>query len=137
MRFLAFGASCAILAGAVQAGDLLYEPVSPSFGGNPLNGNFLLQSADIQNLHDESNEFDRLFQEPSLADEFADAIRNTMVSISAGELLDAVVNREDATGTIYLDGATVGYETRGDRVVVTINDGVTTNVLDLPIPVIP
>lgn len=33
----------------VQASDLVYQPVSPTFGGNPLNGNFLLNQAQIQN----------------------------------------------------------------------------------------
>lgn len=121
----------------LSAGDLTYRPVNPAFGGNPLNSTFLYQGAEIQNQFlDDGDDFGSLFDEPSLADEFADAIRDTLVSISAGELLDAVVQREDPTGTIFLDGAVATYRTTGDRVVVTIDDGVTTNTLDLPIPVI-
>lgn len=118
------------------ADDLTYQPLSPSFGGSPLNSSFLLQTAEIQNQFIDDGQFDDLFAEPSLADEFSNALRSTLVSITTGELLDAVVSREDPTGTISLDGATVSYETIGDRVIVTVSDGVTTNTLDLPVPVV-
>lgn len=42
-----------LLAGAIeisaQATDLVYTPVNPSFGGNPLNGSVLLNAAQAQN----------------------------------------------------------------------------------------
>ena len=31
--------------------ELIYQPVNPSFGGNPLNGSFLLGKANAQNKH--------------------------------------------------------------------------------------
>ena len=34
---------------AVHAGELVYTPVNPSFGGSPLNGSVLLNSAQAQN----------------------------------------------------------------------------------------
>lgn len=34
-----------LLAGSATAGQLIYTPVNPSFGGNPLNGSYLLQQA--------------------------------------------------------------------------------------------
>ena len=49
--YLALLASAAILSvapGAALAGQLLYTPVNPSFGGNPLNGPNLLNSAQAQ-----------------------------------------------------------------------------------------
>jgi curli production assembly/transport component CsgF len=124
------------VASGALADELTYQPLSPSFGGSPLNGSFLLQTAEIQNQFIDDGQFDDLFAEPTLADEFTDALRSTLVSISTGELLDAVVSREDPTGTIELDGATVSYETIGDRVIITVSDGVTTNTLDIPLPVV-
>ncbi|WP_085712080.1 MULTISPECIES: curli assembly protein CsgF [unclassified Pseudomonas] len=43
------------LAGAatVQATELVYTPVNPSFGGNPLNGTWLLNNAQAQNDFDD------------------------------------------------------------------------------------
>lgn len=40
-----------ICTGPCWATQLVYEPVNPSFGGNPLNGNFLLGQAESQNKH--------------------------------------------------------------------------------------
>lgn len=42
---LAAAAVIPLLAGSAVAGQLVYTPVNPSFGGNPLNGSFLLQKA--------------------------------------------------------------------------------------------
>lgn len=41
----------ALLAGAAQATEIVYQPVNPSFGGNPLNGPHLLNMANIQNRY--------------------------------------------------------------------------------------
>lgn len=41
-------AAWSLLSGSAFAGQLLYTPVNPSFGGNPLNGPNLLQSAQAQ-----------------------------------------------------------------------------------------
>lgn len=125
------------VAGPASAGDLVYQPINPSFGGNPLNSSHLYQGAEIQNQYlDEGSRFDDLFEEPSLADEFAEAIRNGMISIAAGELIDSIVLQENPTGTMELDGAMVSWVTEGDRVVITVNDGVSSQTLDIPVPVI-
>ena len=39
--------------GLVQATELVYTPVNPSFGGNPLNGTWLLNNAQAQNNYDD------------------------------------------------------------------------------------
>ncbi|WP_040440093.1 curli assembly protein CsgF [Algicola sagamiensis] len=40
-----------LFAGSTYASQLVYKPINPSFGGNPLNGTFLLNSAQSQNSH--------------------------------------------------------------------------------------
>lgn len=45
---LAVAATCSLMSAPVMAGQLQYTPVNPSFGGNPLNGSNLLQSAQAQ-----------------------------------------------------------------------------------------
>jgi curli production assembly/transport component CsgF len=42
-----FAAACALTT-AASATEQVYHPVSPTFGGNPLNGNFLLSAAQAQ-----------------------------------------------------------------------------------------
>jgi len=48
MKMLAL-ASLALSATSVMASALVYQPVNPSFGGNPLNGSILLNEAQAQN----------------------------------------------------------------------------------------
>jgi curli production assembly/transport component CsgF len=52
MRFFGFMFACLIgVASFVTSGlatEQIYRPVSPTFGGNPLNGNFLLSTAQAQ-----------------------------------------------------------------------------------------
>jgi curli production assembly/transport component CsgF len=52
MRISGFFITCLIgissLATSALATEQIYRPVSPTFGGNPLNGNFLLSTAQAQ-----------------------------------------------------------------------------------------
>ncbi|KHL69934.1 MULTISPECIES: curli assembly protein CsgF [Pseudomonas] len=50
-RFAALGLACSGLLASVQASELVYTPINPSFGGNPLNGGWLLGNAQAQNDH--------------------------------------------------------------------------------------
>ena len=36
-------------AGGIKASELVYQPINPSFGGNPLNSNWMIYQADSQN----------------------------------------------------------------------------------------
>jgi curli production assembly/transport component CsgF len=52
MRRIGFAAACVLaavsLATSACATEQVYHPVSPAFGGNPLNGSFLLSTAQGQ-----------------------------------------------------------------------------------------
>lgn len=39
---------CAAFSASASATEQVYHPVSPTFGGNPLNGNFLMSTAQAQ-----------------------------------------------------------------------------------------
>lgn len=50
MKFLAAAllAGAVLAGGAAQASELVYRPINPSLGGDPLNGNWLLSQATAQ-----------------------------------------------------------------------------------------
>jgi curli production assembly/transport component CsgF len=52
MRGIGFAAACLIAAMSLStsafATEQVYHPVSPTFGGNPLNGSFILSTAQAQ-----------------------------------------------------------------------------------------
>ncbi len=125
-----------LIASPLVASEITYRPINPSFGGDPFNGSFLLQSAEIQNQH-EDDSLASLFEEPSTADQFADAIRGSIIGASASQLIRAVFqDGAPPTGTFTLDDATVDYITLPNgRVRITVTDGITTNVLEVPPPV--
>lgn len=45
---LSAGALAVLAANPATAGQLIYTPVNPSFGGNPLNGSYLLSKAQAE-----------------------------------------------------------------------------------------
>jgi curli production assembly/transport component CsgF len=50
------GAGVVFFATTAFAGQLVYTPTNPTFGGNPLNGTFLLQQAQAQGLGPQSGQ---------------------------------------------------------------------------------
>lgn len=125
-----------VFCSGASAGDLVYQPINPSFGGDPFYSAHLLQTAEIQNKHiNDGSEFDSLFEEPTAADKFANAINNTLISGAAGQLSDAIFkDGAPPSGNFAFDGAMVSYKTVNGRVKITVADGINTNVLDIPIP---
>lgn len=53
------------ITGVANSSELIFQFTNPSFGGNPLNGNFLLQQAQMQ------NKFKEKTGEKSLLEQFA------------------------------------------------------------------
>ena len=55
VRQLVAAATMVAAFGVCRADQLVYTPVNPAFGGNPLNGSFLLNEAQLQNSHTNPN----------------------------------------------------------------------------------
>lgn len=53
----------AIVSSNLTASELVYAPINPSFGGSPLNGNFLLNKANSQNTHTAERSYGDRLQE--------------------------------------------------------------------------
>lgn len=111
-----------------QATELVYTPINPSFGGNPLNGNFLLQKAQSQNGHS--------VQRPTLSfvDKFREALERNIINsltrrIADGEVVEGVYD----TGEYLIE---VNQETDGS-VLVTITNQNTGDTTLIRIPVLP
>ena len=110
-----------------SATELVYTPINPSFGGNPLNGNFLLQKAQSQNSFSE--------ERPTLSfvDKFQEALERNIINsltrrIADGDLVDGIYN----TGEFLVEITT---STDGS-VIVNITNLDTGEVTIITIPVI-
>jgi curli production assembly/transport component CsgF len=135
MLRLAIRAFCAaaLFASSVTAGaqDIVYEPVNPSFGGNPFNSAHLLGIANAQND----------FKDPkspssgSQADIFARQLQSRLLSALSSQIVDAIFgdNPQDH-GTIEFGGQTIEFVRSLDEVTLTITDDGTGEVTTIVIP---
>ena len=64
------------------ATELVYKPINPSFGGNPLNANMLLSKAQAQNKHKAP------IDEKSYAENFQDSLERTYLNRMVREITD-------------------------------------------------
>ncbi|PCK05298.1 MAG: curli assembly protein CsgF [Alteromonadaceae bacterium] len=97
---------------SANASELVYTPVNPSFGGSPLNGNFLLNSAQSQNTHkdpaleqeDESplDDFNKRLQR-SLLNRLTSTLSNSFVD-EGGNLIPGEIETTDFTVNIVDEG---------------------------------
>lgn len=103
---------CICMGGAAVAGELVYTPVNPSFGGSPLNGAVLLNSAQAQNKTkdpDAASPFSAAQKSPleqfnevlerSVLNRLASAAMGGVVG-SGGELIPGTVETANFTITI-------------------------------------
>ncbi len=105
----------------VAATELVYTPINPSFGGNPMNGNFLLQKAQLQNNHQaETN--DKTF-----VDKFREALERNIINtltrrIADGEMVEGVYNTGEFNVVVShdTDGSIIVQITRIENGEVTI-----------------
>ncbi len=76
------------------ASELVYTPINPSFGGNPLNGNFLLSKAQSQNTHKaptSTKSYAERFQE-SLERSYMNRMVREITDLSFDEVCDQSVD---------------------------------------------
>jgi curli production assembly/transport component CsgF len=71
-----------LLSGSALATEQVYRPVSPTFGGNALNGNFLLSTAQVQGNGTKSGQ-----QGPDLS-----GLNNALSGIGSGSQAPIIIN---------------------------------------------
>ncbi|MGF6109131.1 curli production assembly protein CsgF [Pseudomonas sp. ADAK2] len=84
--------------GLVHATELVYTPINPSFGGNPLNGTWLLNNAQAQNDYDDPDLKDRTaIAGTSALERFTSQLQSRLL----GQLLDNISTGN--TGSLSTD----------------------------------
>lgn len=131
-------------AGAALAGDLVYTPTNPSFGGNPLNSSHLLSIASAQrkatafDADDGSGGGDGS-GEPgsgnSDVDLFVRQLQGRLLSALAGQVTEAIFgeNPQD-NGTITFGPTIVTFERTIDSIRLVITDTDTGTVTEIIVP---
>ena len=88
------------------AQDMVYEPIDPSFGGNPFNSAHLLGVANAQNDYKDPD----ARNSNSQADIFARQLQSRLLSALSSQIVDAIFgDNPQESGTISFGGQTIQF----------------------------
>ena len=122
--------TCAIAAPAA-AQDITYQPVDPSFGGNPFNSAHLLGIANAQNDYKDP----KATANSSQVDIFARQLQSRLLSALSSQIVDAIFgDNPQERGTISFGGQTITFVRSLTEVTLTITDDDTGEVTTIVIP---
>jgi len=129
---LALGATILAFAGsAALAQDITYQPVDPSFGGNPFNSAHLLGIANAQNKYKDPS----AANSSSQADIFARQLQSRLLSALSSQITDAIFgDNPQQHGTITFGGQTIVFDRGLGDVTLTITNDDTGEVTTIVVP---
>ncbi|WP_408004318.1 curli assembly protein CsgF [Zestomonas carbonaria] len=111
------------LSGTVHATELVYTPVNPAFGGNPLNGSWLLSNAQAQNDHRDPNLSSRT--PTSALQRFTSQLESRLLS----QLLSNIQNGN--TGSLTTEAFVIDIQDDSGELTIVITDRATGEVSEV------
>jgi curli production assembly/transport component CsgF len=144
--FLGVGAAPVICTHAF-AGDLVYTPINPSFGGNVFNSSHLLALANAQNQpkreEEERKDKERAAKSAKSAasanfDRFLQSLQSKLYSSLAQQVSNVISDpNSTATGKITFQDQEVSYVKTDTEITLTITDLTTGQWSEIIVPVVP
>ena len=120
------------LATPSSAQDLTYQPVNPSFGGNPFNSAHLLGIANAQNDYRDPRSTSGT---GSQADIFARQLQSRLLSALSSQIVDAIFGENpQQSGTIRFGGQTIEFVRGLEDVTLTITNDTSGEVTTIVVP---
>ncbi len=101
---------------AAQASELVYTPVNPNFGGSPLNGSHLLNSANAQNTYKDPSSSNSSYERPTALERFASSLESRLLS----QLMTDIGNGN--TGSMATDDYIIDITDDGGALTIMITD---------------
>lgn len=124
---------CIAFCSPAFAGELVYTPINPSFGGNPFNSAHLLGIANAQNKFKDPDSLSNSSQ----ADIFARQLQSRLLSALSSQIVDAIFGQNAQNdGTIEFGGQTIAWVRDLDQVTLTITNDDTGEVTTIQVPTI-
>ncbi|UYV15978.1 curli assembly protein CsgF [Porphyrobacter sp. ULC335] len=123
---------CAVLCGTpLAAQDVVYEPISPTFGGNPFNSNHVLGVANANNDFRDPSAANRNSQ----ADIFSRQLQSRLLSALSSQIVDAIFgDNPQESGTISFGGQTIEFFRSLEEVTLIIRDDTTGEETRIVVP---
>ena len=124
--------ACAVACGTQAAAqDITYEPVSPTFGGNPFNSQHVLGVANANNDFRDP----RAASSNSQADIFARQLQSRLLSALSSQIVDAIFgDNPQESGTISFGGQTIEFSRSLEEVTIIIRDDATGEETRIVVP---
>jgi len=124
--------ACVLLAAApVAAQDLVHEPISPTFGGNPFNSQHVLGVANANNDFRDP----RATSSNSQADIFARQLQSRLLSALSSQIVDAIFGENpQESGTISFGGQTIEFFRTLEEVTLIIKNDTTGEETRIVVP---
>ena len=131
----------ALAASGAQAGNLIYQPVNPAFGGSPLNGTWLQSEATAQNFYQREEQrrstihstLQQQQQRQTPGQIFAQQLQSQLYSSLANKITSAIFGENaQNSGQFSFQGTSISFVRDGANVNVTINDGQTITQVTVP-----
>lgn len=133
MSFLkaSLAAAAFVVAMPVAAQDVVYRPISPTFGGNPFNSNHVLGVANANN----NTRDPRAASTNSQADIFARQLQSRLLSALSSQIVDAIFgDNPQEQGTISFGGQTIEFFRSLDEVTLIIRNDETGEETRIVVP---
>ena len=125
------GVAAFAIAVPVAAQDITYQPIDPTFGGNPFNSAHLLGIANAQNDYRDPT----ATTNSSQADIFARQLQSRLLSALSSQIVNAIFGENpQESGTISFGGQTINFVRSLTEVTLTITDDDTGEVTTIVIP---
>ena len=119
------------VAAPVAAQDVVYRPISPTFGGNPFNSNHVLGVANANN----NTRDPRATTSNSQADIFARQLQSRLLSALSSQIVDAIFGENpQESGTISFGGQTIEFFRSLDEVTLIIRNDETGEETRIVVP---
>ena len=117
------------LCGQAGATELVYTPINPAFGGNPLNGTWLLNNAQAQNSHEDPDIKDRAsaFASTSALERFTSQLESRLLS----QLLTNINNGN--TGTLSTDAFLINVIDDSGALSIQVTDKATGEISEIQV----
>ena len=132
-----FSVSSILVAGDAKASELVYTPINPTFGGNPLNASQLQFTATAQKPNPPTTTSSATSAQQSSSQQFLQMLQSQLYASLASSVSTAITGTNaQAAGTIKLDTTQVSWSTQSDGKHITITDNSTGQITQIVIPLV-
>lgn len=126
---------CTFVSTQALATELIYQPVNPNFGGNPLNGSYLLNSAVLQDPHGFLKEPEKATPVKTPIQQFNERLTNSVLSKLSDKIVASAFGEDSlAPGTYKIDSFDITVSSDLGGITVNINDTSTGKKTQVQVP---